>query len=100
MTGIKTGGRIKGTPNKTTKTTSELKEKLHLLLENQFETIDEKLNNLKPKEQLEILIKLIPYVIPKQLETTNYNETDLNVDVDVTPEKIKELKDLILRMEL
>jgi len=91
----KSGGRIKGTPNKVT---ADLREKIFLLLENQFETIDEKLNNLKPKDQLEILIKLIPYVIPKQLETTNYNETDLNVDV--TAEQIKDLKDLITRMEL
>lgn len=93
----KSGGRIKGTPNKVT---SQLREKISLLLENQFETFETELNNMKPKDKFEILVKLIPYVIPKQLETTNYNETELNLDIEVTPEKIKELKDLILRMEL
>ena len=92
----KSGGRIKGTPNKVT---AELREKISLLLENQFETFESELNNLKPKDKFEILIKLIPYVIPKQLETTNYNEIDLNADIEVTPEQIKELRDLILRME-
>ena len=93
----KSGGRMKGTPNKVT---SQLREKISLLLENQFETFETELNNMKPKDKFEILVKLIPYVIPKQLETTNYNETELNLDIEVTPEQIKELKDLILRMEL
>jgi hypothetical protein len=97
MKGLKTGGRIKGSENKVT---SQLREKISLLLENQFETFESELNNLQSKEKLELLVKLIPYVIPKQLETTNYNETDMNLDIEVTEEKIKELKDLILRMEL
>lgn len=92
----KSGGRIKGTPNKVT---TALREKISLLLENQFETIDEKLNKLKPKEQLEILIKLIPYVIPKQLETTNNIEIDIdNLDFEVTPEMEKEILDRYRRM--
>ena len=97
MKGLKTGGRIKGSENKVT---SQIREKIYLILENQFETFESELNNLKPKDKFELLIKLLPYVIPKQLETSNYNETELNLDIEVTPEKIKELKDLIIRMEI
>jgi hypothetical protein len=97
MKGLKTGGRIKGSENKVT---SQIREKISLLLENQFETFESELNNLQSKDKLELLVKLIPYIIPKQLETSNYNETDMNLEIEVTPEKIQELKDLITRMEL
>ena len=93
MTGIKTGGRIKGTPNKVT---SQLREKISLLLENQFETFESELNNMKPKDKFEILVKLIPYVIPKQLETTNYNEIDL--DIEISEEEKNALLDTWRRM--
>ena len=42
----KTGGRTKGTPNKTT---AELRERFTSLLESNFETIQNDLNSLEPK---------------------------------------------------
>jgi len=51
---------------------------------------------MKTKDKLEILIKLIPYVIPKQLETTNYNETDL--DIEISEEEKNALLDTWRRM--
>ena len=74
-TGIKTGGRQKGTPNKTT---TEMKEKLSAFVFNQIEKIqakdEEVFGALGIAHRIELLTKLIPYVLPKQQEQpTNEN---------------------------
>jgi len=61
-TGKKYGGREKGTPNKLTK---ELRSVLKDILYQELEQIQEHLDTLKPKERIELLIKLMPYVLPK-----------------------------------
>ena len=61
-TGVKYGGRQKGTPNKLTK---ELRSVLKDILYQELEQIKERLDALKPKERIELLIKLMPYVLPK-----------------------------------
>ena len=61
-TGVKYGGRQKGTPNKLTK---ELMSVLKDILYQELEQIQERLDALKPKERVELLIKLMPYVLPK-----------------------------------
>jgi hypothetical protein len=61
-TGIKFGGRQKGTPNKMTK---ELRSVLKDVLYQELEQIQEHLNALNPKERIELLIKLMPYALPK-----------------------------------
>ncbi len=60
--GIKTGGRETGTPNKLTK---ELREILKDLMHRELEALPERLEKLEGKERLEILVKLLPYVLPK-----------------------------------
>lgn len=64
---IKQGGRAKGTPNKIT---AELKSILKEVVNNELANIEERLNTLDNKQRIELVIKLLPYVIPKQ-ETTN-----------------------------
>jgi len=49
-------------PNRMTK---ELRSVLKDVLFEELGEIKEKLNMLEPKERLELLIKLIPYVLPK-----------------------------------
>jgi len=61
-TGIKYGGRQKGTPNKMTK---ELRTVLKDILYQELEQIQERLDALKPRERVELLIKLMPYALPK-----------------------------------
>jgi hypothetical protein len=75
----KTGGREKGTPNKTTK---ELKQVLHSVIEQQLETIEEDLQKLDPKDRLNILLRLVEYVLPKQREQKiDFNSlTDTEID--------------------
>jgi len=62
MTREKTGGRKKGTPNKLT---SELRSILKDVLSDELEKLPETLEALQPKERIEMIIKLVPYVLPK-----------------------------------
>ena len=61
-TGIKYGGRQKGTPNRMTK---ELRSFLKDILYQELEQIQERLDALKLKERVELVIKLMPYIFPK-----------------------------------
>ena len=61
-TGKKYGGREKGTPNRLTK---ELRSVLKDIVYQELEKIEERLNELEPKERLQLVIKLMPYALPK-----------------------------------
>lgn len=61
-TGKKYGGRQKGTPNRLTK---ELRTILKNVLYNELENIEELLDSLEPKERVELIIKIIPFILPK-----------------------------------
>ena len=60
--GQKTGGRVEGTPNKLTK---ELRTVLKDLLHQELEGLPDRLSKLEPKDRLDILVKLLPYCLPK-----------------------------------
>ena len=60
--GKKTGGRKKGTPNKVTK---ELRTLLKDILYHELDNLEERLEDLTPKERIETLIKLMPFAFPK-----------------------------------
>ena len=62
ITGKKYGERQKGTPNKLTK---EIRTVLKDLIYKELDEIKEHLDSLEPKKRIEIVIKLIPYVLPK-----------------------------------
>ena len=59
----KTGGRVKGTPNKVT---YSLKEWITSLIDKQRTQIEQDLQELETKERLQMIEKLMQYVIPKQ----------------------------------
>ena len=67
--GIKYGGRQKGTPNRMTK---ELRSILKDMMYQEIDIIQDHLDQLSPKERIEILIKLMPFVLPK---TTSISHT-------------------------
>lgn len=71
----KTGGRIKGTPNKVTK---DIRESYQLLIEKSLDRLESDLMELTPKERIEVLIKLSEYVIPK------LNKIESNIDSIIT----------------
>jgi hypothetical protein len=62
MQGKKTGGRIAGTPNKLTK---ELRMTLKGIIAGELDTLPQTFEQLPAKERLELLIKLLPYCLPK-----------------------------------
>lgn len=62
----KTGGRKKGTPNKIT---SIMRGLIASLLNDNKQLLSEDFLSLKPKERLQVLIKLLPYVIPNRYDS-------------------------------
>ena len=68
--GQKTGGREKGTPNKITK---ELRDTIKEVLESEFKILPKLLESLEPEKRLSLIIKLLPYAVPR-LETILYED--------------------------
>ena len=62
MRGVKTGGREQGTPNKITKETREV---LKDIIENNLERLESDLESLEAKDRWDIIIRLLPYTLPK-----------------------------------
>ena len=58
-------GRPKGSLNKST---AETKELLQKIVSNELEGIAERLEKLDNKERIDAVIKLLPYIVPKQSE--------------------------------
>ena len=67
-------GKPKGASNHTTKQTKEL---IANLLQKEMENIEEYKSKVSPIEWLQIMVKLIPYIVPKQsqIETTTNEAT-------------------------
>lgn len=75
----KTGGRIKGTPNKVTGT---LKEFISEIIDENRGRIREDLEALEPKDRLQVLEKMMQYVIPKQKEMDLKNMLSDHVTIE------------------
>ena len=69
-------GRPKGVPNKTTK---EIKEAIKTIIDAEFEQLDVYLERLTPKERLDFIAKLLPYVLPKQSEVSLETEKTVTI---------------------
>ncbi|MFV5692059.1 hypothetical protein ACM55K_08545 [Flavobacterium sp. LT1R49] len=76
-TGIKTGGRTKGVVNKTT---SELRERFTLLIDNNFDKLQTDIDLLEPKDRIRVILELAKFVVPtlKATELTTGNENGFN----------------------
>ena len=76
MTGFKgirnVNGRPKGAVNKTT---AETKEIIQKIVSNELDKITDLLEKLEPKERVDAVIKLLPYIAPKQSEVS-INDTE------------------------
>lgn len=74
------GGRTPGSKNKTT---TEIRERFKLLIENNLDTIQADLESLEPEERLKILLSLSKFVLPtlRSTELTNdKEETTITID--------------------
>ena len=74
-TGNKYGGRQKGTPNRITK---ELRSLLKDVMYDEIGALQERLDALNPKERVELLIKLMPYALPKVTSVTHTTNEPLD----------------------
>ena len=77
--GKKYGGRQKGTPNRLTK---ELRAVLKDVLYQELEQIEDRLDLLEPKDRLELIIKLMPYVLPKVTSVGHTTNEPLDWGID------------------
>jgi len=71
MRGQKTGGRVKGQPNRLT---TEMREKLKAIVDNELQNLDVTLMRLSEKDRLEIIVKLLPFILPKMTEVNIQQE--------------------------
>ena len=81
----KTGGRKKGTPNRVT---SELRDRVNYLIEDNFEKVIQDIESLEPKDRIDVFIKLLDYAIPKLQRVDNFSvtqkiNTPIQVNIDV-----------------
>ncbi|MDX9770691.1 MAG: hypothetical protein RBT19_10020 [Tenuifilaceae bacterium] len=60
--GVKTGGRQKGTSNKVT---TDLRQLLKEFVTEELNKVDSLLEQVEAKDRLELLIKLLPYTLPR-----------------------------------
>lgn len=66
--GKKTGGRKKGTPNRTT---AEMREMLKAIAEDEIEALPDLLSQLKPADRVNAIVRLIAYIMPKPPESNS-----------------------------
>ena len=56
--------RMKGTPNKVTR---DVRETIQSVLEKRVDRIPKLLDQLEPKEELEMMVKLLVFIVPKPI---------------------------------
>jgi hypothetical protein len=94
-TGIKTGGRTKGVVNKTT---SELRERFTLLIDNNFDKLQTDIDLLEPKDRIKVILELAKFVVPtlKATELTTGNENGfspvvINLGNGLSPDELRKI---------
>lgn len=70
------GGRTKGSRNRLTK---ELKGTLKEIIDKELERVPELLEEMEPRERMEFILKLLPYVMPKVAPTAYHLDEPLTM---------------------
>ena len=76
----KTGGRLPGTPNATTR---DLRERIHSLLEANFQSLVEDLETLEPKDRVNTWLRLLEFAVPKMQRMEAAIEEKIKVNPEV-----------------
>lgn len=84
----KTGGRKKGTPNKTT---AQIKELVVKLVGDNIDTFAEEFEKLDAGDKIGLIKNLLPYVIPKQTETKHSFDAEQVQSVKESMDKLNEM---------
>ena len=88
-TGIKTGGRSLGTPNKLTK---ELRERISGFLNDNWEQVEKDFKVLEPEKRVLMYEKLLSYTLPKMQSVQMSAEiTDSVEKIDLSKLSTEEL---------
>jgi len=85
----KTGGRKPGTRNKSTK---EIRERIADIVSDNIEVLNEDIQQLKPEQRIDVIIKLLPWAAPK---ISSIDEKSILND-----QKKSQLDDLLDRMSV
>lgn len=85
---VKTGGRQKGVKNKTTE---ELKKWVFDFVSDNMSTFKTKFKTMETEEQIMIIVKLLPYVLPKQTETKISMDEELTKAVKESMDKVNDM---------
>ena len=80
-------GRPKGAKNKIN---TELRELIQNLFDDNYQTIQDDLEALEPKDRLKFLSDLLPYLLPKLQSTTHTKEIDLDGMTDEDMDRLIE----------
>jgi hypothetical protein len=92
-TRINRTGRPKGSPNKTN---SEVKAIVKQLVNDNLPQVQADLDSLEPKDRLDIMVKLMGFVLPKATQTdvnfTNLQQPQIIVNSEETKKQIEMLK--------
>ncbi len=84
----KTGGRQKGSRNKTT---AELKSWVFQFVNDNLSTFKSKFSKLDTADQIILIMKLMPYVLPKQTETKISLDEELTKAVKESMDKVNDM---------
>lgn len=87
MKGKKTGGRTAGTPNRLT---TPMRRAILDIIAKQWPKVEADLAKLKPKDRLQIIVKLLPFVAP-QFSSVNLSLNSMPLeDLEMIAEFVKE----------
>lgn len=75
--GIKTGGRQQGTPNRLTK---EIRGVLKDFVHQEIELLSEHIETLEAESRIQLLIKIIPFVLPRIKEVSHKDDEPFELE--------------------
>ena len=78
----KSGGRKKGTPNENTQ---KARDFVAWIMKKGYDDVDELWDELKAKEKMDAIVKLMDHLIPKQARVENTNKLPSNVTINFLP---------------
>lgn len=91
MKRTKTGGRKRGTPNKSTQSNEEIRNMIKTFFVEKWQEIDIHWNNLKPEQRANFLEKLADRFLPKPIGSlSELSEEDLQVIINQLTKKANE----------
>lgn len=61
-------------------TVQDLRDNLKLIVQNEINILSEQLEALEPKERLNFLVKIMPYVFPK-VESVHHSENEVGIPI-------------------